>query len=50
MNDESELLGKRFTELYRRSENSGIYCFTDFLGLMEQSVLAQLRSTGPESA
>ncbi len=35
--DEVELLQKRFIELANRSYNTGIYTFTDFLGLAEQS-------------
>ena len=38
MSDESELLAKRFVELAKKSYNHGIYTFTDFLGLAEQSV------------
>lgn len=37
MNGEEELLYKRFIELARKSED-GYYLFSDFLGLMEQSV------------
>ena len=35
--EDTELLQKRFIELANRSYNSGIYTFTDFLGLAEQS-------------
>ena len=35
--EEAELLQKRFIELANRSYNTGIYTFTDFLGLAEQS-------------
>ncbi len=38
MNDETELLKKRFTELAAKSYGAGIFTFTDFLGLAEQSV------------
>ena len=37
MSDEGELLRKRFTELAVKSYNAGIFTFTDFLGLAEQS-------------
>lgn len=37
MSDSSELLKKRFIELGMRSRNSGVFLFTDFLGLAEQS-------------
>lgn len=40
---ENELLKKRFVELANRSYNAGIYTFTDFLGLMEQSLFAEAR-------
>ncbi len=36
--EKEELLKKRFTELAGRSYNSGIYTFTSFLGLAEQSI------------
>ena len=35
--EDKELLQKRFIELARRSYNSGIFTFTDFLGLSEQA-------------
>ena len=38
MTNEEELLYKRFIELARKSESACYYTFTDFLGLMEQSV------------
>ncbi len=38
--DEGEaLLKKRYSELDRRACDSGIFCFTEFLGLAEQSLL-----------
>ena len=37
-----DILRKRFIELAARSYNNGIYTFTDFLGLAEQSELAAL--------
>ncbi len=46
--DEEDLLRKRFSELSAKSYNSGIFTFSDFLGLAEQSVFdsvkAKLRS------
>ena len=41
--DERELLKKRFLELANKSYNSGIYLFTDFLGLAEQAVFNEVR-------
>ena len=43
MASENELLKKRFIELSRRSHSNGVYCFTDFLGLSEQSVFEEAR-------
>ncbi len=43
MSDESELLKKRFLELARKSYNSGIFTFTDFLGLAEQSAFSEIK-------
>lgn len=42
MNIEEELLYKRFIELARKSD-SGYYTFSDFLGLMEQSVFNEAK-------
>ena len=42
--EDTELLKKRFVELANRSYNSGIYTFTDFLGLAEQSAFAEIKS------
>jgi RNA-binding protein YlmH len=42
MNDDTELLKKRLKELYDKADNGAYYTFTDFLGLMEQSVLAEI--------
>lgn len=42
MND-SKLLLKRFIELGRRSCNSGIYTFTDFLGLWERAIFDEAK-------
>ena len=46
-NDDLALLAKRFTELANRSYNSGIYTFTDFLGLAEQDVFRKMESKLP---
>jgi len=43
MSDESELLAKRFAELGKKSYNSGIFVFTDFLGLPEQAVFESVK-------
>lgn len=43
MTDERELLKKRFTELANRAYNSGIFTFTSFLGLAEQSAFAEVK-------
>lgn len=43
--DEREFLKKRFSELYRKSEDRGIYTYTDFLGLAEQSVFAEIKNS-----
>ncbi len=45
MSDELELLKKRFSELANRAYNSGIYTFTSFLGLSEQSAFAEVKRT-----
>jgi len=42
MSDERELLKKRFVELARKSYNTGIFTFTDFLGLAEQSAFSEV--------
>ena len=42
MSDEVELLKRRFVELARRAYNSGIFTFTDFLGLAEQAAFAEV--------
>ena len=41
--NEGELLQKRFVELANRAYNSGVYTFTDFLGLKEQSEFAAVK-------
>lgn len=43
MNDELELIKKRLLELARKSYNAGIFVFTDFLGLREQSAFAEVK-------
>ena len=43
--EDTELLQKRFIELANRSYNSGIYTFTDFLGLAEQSAFEGIKRT-----
>ena len=42
MNEDYELLKKRFKELADKSYNGCYFTFTDFLGLMEQSAFAQM--------
>lgn len=41
---DNEILKKRFIELANRSYGAGIFLFTDFLGLSEQSVFAEARA------
>ena len=43
--EDTELLQKRFIELANLSYNSGIYTFTDFLGLAEQSAFEGIKRT-----
>lgn len=43
MTDADELLKRRFVELGRKSYECGIFCFTDFLGLAEQSLFAEVK-------
>ncbi len=43
--DERELLYKRLCELANKSYSSGIYVFTDFLGLAEQAVFNEAKSS-----
>jgi len=42
MNDDIEILKKRFCELAAKSYNGGYFTFTDFLGLPEQSAFAEV--------
>ena len=44
MNDETELLKKRFTELAHKSTECGYFLFTDFLGLGEQSAFIEVKN------
>ena len=43
MTSDSELLKKRFLELARKSFNSDIFTFTEFLGLAEQSAYNEIK-------
>lgn len=43
MTDDLELLKKRFVELAQKSYNCGIFLFTDFLGLAEQSAFTEIK-------
>ena len=43
MTADTELLKKRFLELASKSFNAGIFTFTDFLGLAEQSVFSEIK-------
>ena len=43
MISDTELLKKRFLELARKSFGSGIFTFTDFLGLAEQAAFAEIK-------
>ena len=43
MTDDTELLKKRFIELANKSYNAGIFVFTDFLGLSEQSAFSEIK-------
>ena len=45
MTVDTELLKKRFSELAHKSFNSGIFTFTDFLGLAEQSAFSEIKNT-----
>ena len=42
MHEDYTLIQKRFLELAKKSYNSGIYTFTDFLGLSEQSAFLEV--------
>ncbi len=43
MIEDQELIKKRFIELARKSYSAGIYTFTDFLGLAEQSAFSEIK-------
>ena len=43
MTQDTELIKKRLTELGRKSYNSGIFTFTDFLGLAEQAAFIEIK-------
>lgn len=43
MTTDTELIKKRFVELARKSFNAGIFTFTDFLGLAEQSAFSEIK-------
>lgn len=43
MTTDTELLKKRFLELAHKSFNAGIFTFTDFLGLAEQSAFSEIK-------
>lgn len=48
MTQDTTLVKKRLLELGRKSYNSGIFTFTDFLGLAEQAAFAEIkRELGP---
>ena len=47
MAEEYEFIKKRLLELARKSYNAGIFTFTDFLGLEEQSAFSEIKSTLP---
>ncbi len=47
MNNDTELLKKRFAELARRADGGGYFTFTDFLGLLEQSAFNEIKRTLP---
>ncbi len=44
MNEEYEFIKKRLAELAKKSYNSGIFTFTDFLGLEEQSAFSEIKA------
>lgn len=41
--EEIEFLKKRFKELYTKATERGMYTYTDFLGLLEQSAFAEVK-------
>ncbi len=48
INNEEEILLKRFIELARKSTEHGYYIFFDFLGLSEQSIFMQAKINFPK--
>lgn len=44
MNDDIEILKKRFCELASKADNGSYFTFTDFLGLPEQSAFAEVKT------
>lgn len=42
MNEDFDILKKRFLELSEKADNGGYFTFTDFLGLPEQSAFAEI--------
>ena len=47
MNNDTELLKKRFAELSRRADGRGCLLYSGFLSLNEQSALASIARTLP---
>lgn len=45
MTDDREFTKKRLSELAKKSYNSGIFTFTEFLGLDERSAFSEIKST-----
>ena len=43
MTSDTDLIKKRFIELAKKSYNSGIFVFTEFLGLAEQSAFSEIK-------
>ena len=44
MNDDIEILKRRFVELGSKADNGAYFTFTDFLGLPEQSAFAEVKT------
>jgi RNA-binding protein YlmH len=47
MNDDIEIIKKRFAELAAKADNGTYFTFTDFLGLPEQSAFAEVKAKLP---
>jgi RNA-binding protein YlmH len=47
MNDDIEIIKKRFAELAAKADNGAYFTFTDFLGLPEQSAFAEVKTKLP---